>query len=89
MLDTGENMMRLSFIDNKTARNNFRHGFSKLISIFDRTLYTVVDRGTNPAARYVEDQVRSLQSQVCQIPTEDPWTLEKINRLNKLIHGAV
>ena len=89
MLDTGDKMMRLSNLENDLAETSFNHYFGRWISLFDAPHYTVVDRGTNLAAQYMADQLRPLQSQLCPIPTEAPWSIGQNERSHAFIHGAI
>lgn len=76
ILDTGDNkMMRLASVENDTAENSFTTFLRRLISILDPPVYTVVDRGTNLAAQYMADKLRSLQSQRLPIGCHRPFQI--------------
>lgn len=72
LLETREKMIRLSILEDETASSYFQKYFSRWMSIFDGPVYTVVDRRTNIAAKYIPEQLRSFQTELCTIPTEAP-----------------
>ena len=89
MLDTGDKLLRLSHIIDDTAKTSYNCYFRRWISIFDAPIFTVVDRGTNLAAKYMAEKLNLIQSQLIPIPTEAPWSLGHNERSHRYIYIAI
>lgn len=55
---------------------------------FEELLFSVVERGTNIAAKYMVDQLKHHQYQDVPILTEAPWSLVQNKRLHRILHNA-
>ena len=89
MLDAGDMMIRLKHIQNDSARTAFSAYFSRWISIFDTPVYTIVDRERNLTNEFMKSQLRIIQSQLCPIPTEAPWSIGNNERSHGFIHRVL
>ena len=89
MLDAGDVMLRLKHIPTDSARNAFSAYFTRWISIFDSPVFTIVDRGRNLTNDYMVSQLHLLQSQLCPIPTEAPWSIGTNERSHGFLHRAI
>ena len=86
MLDAGDIMIRLKKIDDESAQAAFSAYFSRWISIFDAPVFTIVDRGRNLTNKYMAEKLRSVNSQLCPIPTEAPWSIGNNERSHGFLH---
>ena len=83
ILDAGDMMIRLKEIRNESAKEAFSAHFCRWISIFDAPIFTIVGRGRNLTNDYTGQQLRLVNSQLCPIPTEAPWSIGN----NEWSHG--
>lgn len=89
MLDAGDMLLRLQNLRDDSARTALNDYLSRLLSIFDAPIFTVVDRGTNLANKYMADNLRYFESQLCSIPTEAPWSIGNNERSHRFLHKAI
>jgi len=89
MLDAGDMMLRLARLSNDSARTAFNAYLSRWMSIFDAPIFTFVDRGTNLTNKYMAENLRYFESQLCPIPTEAPWTIGTNERSHRFLHKAI
>lgn len=62
MLDAGDMMLRLFRIANGSARTAFSAYLTRWISIFDRPIFTIIDRGSNLTNKYSIWHLSSIYS---------------------------
>ena len=89
ILDAGDMMIRLKEIRNESAKEAFSAYFCRWISIFDSPIFTIVDRGRNLTNDYMSEQLRLVNSQLCPIPTEAPWSIGNNERSHGFIHRVL
>ena len=89
ILDNADSMMRLKKLDDRSALTAFHAFFAKWIAYFDAPRYTVVDRGSNLASQLMSNELRKLNSQLCPIPTESPWSIGGNERSHHFLHRAI
>ena len=89
ILDAGDMMLRLCNLRDNSARTAFDAYFSRCISIFGAPTFTVEERGSNLANKHMADSLRTLDSQLCPISTEAPWSIGSNERSLRFLRKEI
>lgn len=89
MLDAGDMLLRLAKLKDDSACTAFNAYLSHWLRIFDSPVFTYVDRGTNLTNKYMTDNLRHFDFQLCLIPAESPWSIGTNERSHRFLHKAI
>lgn len=62
MFDQSDMLLRLKMLHNRTAGTEFNAFLSSWILVFDSTMFTIVDRDSNLAAKYMKEKLDEADS---------------------------
>ena len=89
MLDSGDMMLKLSYLIDNSARTALNTYICRWIAIFDAPIFTVVDRGTILTNKLTADILREFNSQFIPNPTEAPWSIGSNERSHRFLSEAI
>lgn len=88
MLDKSDQLLPLALLKDDTEGTAFNAYMYRWIAIFDAALHKIVDRGSNMTNAYLKERLRQMDSQICPISTESPWSLGVNERSYSFLHKA-
>lgn len=88
-MDAGDLFLKLAHLSDDTARTAFNAYLYRWIATFAASTFTTVGRDSNLTNQMIPNQLRLLESQLCPIPREAPWSLGSNERSHRFIHKAI
>lgn len=89
MIDHGDMLLRVVFLYKNCAPTVCNSLCSLWISVFDATVYVIVDSGSNLSTEYMKTKLHEVESQLGPVPTNSPWVIGLSERSHRCLHKSI